>query len=306
MSNGSRFSRSREQRQKMVAQNLETKGKKGGVISSETWCPDKEGAYTFDVIPYLITKQGHPDFTEESYNVGEEYFFRRGYSLHWIDRKPYVCPKETFGMKCPICEARAKLEYGSDEEKLLRTKRNVLYVTRMKGESEYKILDWGYSKFTKPLEEHLELTDDREELAFYEFEGGMTITMKVKNNIEKPNMHYLEAKAFKFVDRADLDEDIIDTVPKLDDLIKVLPYEKLLAIFKGSAETLNEVGENEVVEEVQKTVQKPVQKKESVVSKKPEKVVDVLPVRDPDDFEDATSNDDDDWGSETPEEDDGF
>lgn len=302
---GSRFKRSAEERLNRAVKHVENFRRGFSLIKKGTeWAPENEGDYEISIMPYLVTKPNHPDLRDYDYTPGEEYFYRRPYGVHRLNNKPYICPNVTFGEACPICEERKKYEKGTPEAKLFSVERWVLYAIKVKNMSDYFVFNWKYTKFTKNFDEALEMEDDKSNLIFFEFQGGKNIRFKVRTN-KDGKYHYLEAKGFKFSDRKDLPENIVDEVPQLDECIEALSYEKLKSILIGSIDSIleNEEAVTETTEDVEDVaVSKPTAKKNTLPPRKFEQKdddFDSTPATPVDEFDDVPVEDDD-FDSETP------
>ncbi len=186
------------------------------------WFKPKKGTMLIDFIPYE-TEDGGLWWEKSIYTHNDI----------GADGKAYVCLK-TSKKPCPICEARAELlrEYGKDSDivKALNAKqRQVFNVIDLDNEDEgVQFWEMSYFLFGKLLEE--ELAEDDDLLDFSNLEDGLTVKVRFKEEVFNKNK-FLKASKIDFVERDAYEEDILEDVLNLDEVVDVLTYEKLEAIF---------------------------------------------------------------------------
>ena len=188
----------------------------------------------FDIIPYEVTNPNHPNKTEMLDNI----WWNSPFKVHkniGVNDESVVCPT-TFGKKCPICEyfAKRKKEGAEwDELKMLRPSNRALYAVIPKDHKKYEekihIFDMSTFLFEELLIDETLENDDYE--SFADPEAGYTL--KVRWSAESFNGNaFAKAKRIDFADRDEqYDENIIEEVPKLDELFKLLSYEAINAKF---------------------------------------------------------------------------
>jgi hypothetical protein len=208
----------------------------------EIFNPDK-GRIMFDVLPYVVKDENHPD-REEEFNIaidGEEWY-RRPFTIHrniGPDNDVAVCPG-SIGEKCPICEYRKKLSTEADTEDEVKalwkdTKPRVIYlvvpVDAKKWDEVVYIYDNSPHVFQKKLNDELE--DKPEYEVFYDpTEEGYTLNVRYtkestgKYTYSDPSRIDFEKREKGFDEYPD---EFIDNLPNLDDIIKdsVMPYKEL-------------------------------------------------------------------------------
>ena len=221
----------------------------------ELWKPDKEGTFLIRILPYEVTKPGHPD----NIAVGK-YFYRRPYFVHFDvggSGRAIICPR-TFGQPCPICEEVRRLsseDYEKNKKIIneIKGKEQDLYAVILPKEDPEKIFlfDWAHSKFTLLLKKKIAKADP-EILGFAAADGGMVLkvtTVEANFNSKKfvttdevgANIEFLPGKSL-----ANLSDEILDAVPKLDDLLECPSYDEIEALFHGGGnEDANESGEGD-------------------------------------------------------------
>lgn len=207
---------------------------------------EKKGKFLIDIIPYEVTKPGHPDEVEPG-----DIWYKRPFFVHFgigTAEKAYICPRSV-GQKCPICEYRERLmKEDFDEHKevidALKPRVRVLYNVRVLNSSKYdedKVYLWqiAFANFQKQL--NTEIREGEEEWAdFPDPEVGYTLKVRfVEESFQ--GRKFLQADRIDFIERDEpIPDEILEQAYPLDDILKVLPYEKLEEIFWESADTLPE------------------------------------------------------------------
>jgi len=237
---------------------------------------EKKGKVTIDILPYEVT-QKHPDEVEPG-----EIWYKRPFWVHYkigVDENAYICPRSV-GQKCPICAYREKLineDYEGNKEVIdaLKPKLRVLYAIRVLNNPNYeedKVYLWqiAYANFQKQLDR--EITEGEEEWAdFPDPDNGYHLRVRFVEETFN-GRKFLKADRIDFIERSEpIPDELLDQVPQLDDLLKILPYKKLEKIFwEGEdAPVSMEEGQDEEAEE--KPSPKPKAKVEEVVEEEEEK-----------------------------------
>lgn len=221
----------------------------------EMWEPDKKGEYFLRIVPYMVTKPGHPD----NRPVGS-WHYRRPYGAHWNvggSGQAVVCLRDTFKQGDAICDKVRELsdeDYDANKDAIghLRSRRNCIFlVIDVKNDpTKVKIFDWSYSKFAKELEKKL-LMAEAEHLDFANANGGWVLKLIVvedayqgrkyltvlegsKDGSVCPGIEFLPAKNF-----TDLSDELLDQAEriKLDDILIITPAEKIAELFNAGGET---------------------------------------------------------------------
>lgn len=162
------------------------------------------------------------------------------------DNKYVICPR-TNKKPCPICEYRAKLKKDGGDEALIKDLapqvKDIMNVWCGSKEG-VKILEFSNANFRDALEKEIREGKD-EWYDFPELEGGYTLNVVFSEDTFAGNK-YLKATRFDFVERKDLPEDILDKVADLDEIISILPYDKLEALaFSDASDAHDEPQERE-------------------------------------------------------------
>lgn len=194
-----------------------------------------------DIIPYNVTDEKHPDRDPDNdVAMPGTLWYRRPIKTHVVgtgsDRETIICPK-SIGKKCPICDYQEKRrKEGADKEeiKTLYPRSRSLYAViplGVKG-TEEKVYLWDMSDylFQNLLNEEIEI--DPTNAAFPALEDGKTLKLRLRwTSIGKDSKPFPEVRSIRFEDRDPYKESILDEVPNLDEILKILPYEKIEAKF---------------------------------------------------------------------------
>jgi len=236
-----------------------------------------------DIIPYKVGK-GNPYADEGELHWERTFFVHRGIGP---EQNNYVCPRRTADKKCPICEHRTKLmkdpEADEDLIKDLAPKERQLFnivdtKDRDKGVQIWDISFWLFGKALDALRDNADEDDDYE--AFADLEGGMTLKCAVEEKRFSGNTYYEVINIIFKPRREDYDEDMLDKSNCLDEVVKILPYKELKAIFLQTEDEDNDEDDEDNNDD-------------------DEDFEDAVPDKDNDD-----DDDDEDWGDEDEEGDD--
>jgi len=200
--------------------------------------PEDMREIELDFLPYEVTDPNHPD-KDLQYDVATKgsLWYRRPFKVHknvgtGDDSATIICPRSIGkGKPCPICEhreKRAKEGADKDEIKELYGKPRGLYVAipfDIKGYEEVPTV-WDVSTylFQDVLNDEMELDEANRD--FPSLEEGKTAVMKLKWKAYKKG-GYHEVRNISFEKRDPYDEAILDEVPNLDEMFKVLSYKEI-------------------------------------------------------------------------------
>ena len=192
----------------------------------------QEGARRIDIIPYRVSK-GNPYADAGTLHFERTYWAHRGIG---VDENSYVCPKKTTGAPCPICEARAKLAKDPDADEdalkdLAPKERQLFNVIDLDDRDRgVQVFDVSYHLFGKRLDKEVKSEPDE-----YEFFADLREGLSLKLGVEEGTFGgggYYEVATIGFKARKEqYGDDVLDQVYDLDAMLKVLPYDKLKAIF---------------------------------------------------------------------------
>lgn len=220
------------ERTKKHANNSQNKSNNSSFLNApeggvEFWFPEEEGDIVLNILPYIITKDNHPDgtITGESFAVGDPWY-RRPYGLHFNvgpNKKKCLCPKFTFGKHCPICDEVQKLcnDYEANKELIgaIRVKKYCLFNATVGESKKIRVFDWSYSKFAEVLEKEITKAKDPGAAGFAMLEDGRALEVRIVED-KFGGKVFLKTDRIDFSKRPTIPESVLEKCPKLDDLLK--------------------------------------------------------------------------------------
>lgn len=237
--------------------NSEKKGKGGSFLAFDWkgkkvkfWKPKERGDYRIDIIPYKIASKNHPD-CKRGASIGDEVysldFFTHGYV--GAGQVTVLCPKETYGKACPICEQAeiALREHGKESKEYgsLKPKHRVLYnvVNPDDENEEIMLFEETFAFFEQELNKFAGNRGRRkggEFVRFADVSEGLTVVFTAEENKfnGKPFFKY---NSWDFEERdKPHSKSIVDAAYALDDYLVVKSYDELKEILYGSEEAEDE------------------------------------------------------------------
>ena len=203
-----------------------------------------------DFLLYEVTNPQHLDRkVENGVAVEGSYHYRMPYWCHkmvGVNNETVTCLK-MFNKPCPICEYHAEIrksEEASEEEKNKFAAKNwVLYVVipidHDSYEEEMYLFNFSHWNFQLQLKEELE--EKPKFRRFPDLENGYTVDVRFGKGTFKGGKPFPKATRIDFMEREDANgnsyaypQDILDEVPKLDDLLIVKSYDELYTMIHGS------------------------------------------------------------------------
>lgn len=197
-----------------------------------------------DIMPYVVTCDNHPDRDEEyGIAVKGELWYKRPFWLHrsvGSDNQSIVCPSSV-GKPCPICEYRAQLlkegaKWDDDTVKALKPSMRNLYVVIPKNNKNYPEEPhiWDISQFLFQDKLNEEIQENEEYETFPDLEEGYTLRIRFAEGSFGTNK-FAEVSRIDFIEREKpYDESILEKIPSLDDVLEILPYHTIEAMFFGN------------------------------------------------------------------------
>ena len=231
----------------------------------------------FDIMPYLVTDAKHPDRDTdfEIATKGEEWY-RRPFRIHrnvGTNNEPVVCPT-SFGLKCPICEARIKrISEGADKEErdAMKTFDRCLYVVIPKKSKDFEekphIWDFSYHNFEKLFRDEIE--EDPDNGCFSDLEGGLTIKVRFSSKTLRGGKPFAQAAKVEFLTRElDYEESIIEEIPNLDEVLTCKSYKEIENLwFELDTEETEEEAKEAPEEEAEEAKEAPEEEAEEAKEK---------------------------------------
>jgi len=198
--------------------------------------PEPGGRASLDFLPYRVTDPNHPDKIESAeVAVKDSLWWKRPYKTHrniGAGNDTCVCLK-SIKKKCPVCMARAELmKKGADKEETdaLKSSDRVLYavvpLNNKKFEEVPHIWDMSWWLFEKLLQQELEEEPDNR--IFPDLDEGLTLKIRFESREIAKSKPFADASRIDFIEREEAySEDILEDVPDLDKVLKILSYKEL-------------------------------------------------------------------------------
>lgn len=217
---------------------LDLKSKKVGFYKIKE---EKEGRNIIDIIPYVIQSDNNPILFDKRSNLKKgkiSYLVR--FSVHkniGVNDETIVCPKETFGKPCPVCEERWKLyeQKQIDLVKKLNCSDRALYWVRdpKNNPDEVLIFDQSCFYFEKEMTSAARAIGDEQPVSFASIKNGKSVVfLGVETEIGKNK--WIKPKSFTFIDRKlPVEEAHVEKTFDLSDYLVVRSYEEISALFFG-------------------------------------------------------------------------
>lgn len=215
----------------------------------------KTGTMSIDILPYVAGK-GNP-WADQGVIHYERTYFR--HDRIGANGDSYVCPLKTAKQRCPICEHRARLmknndgdEESEEEIKALAPRQRQLFnVIDLKAPDKgIQIWEFSYHSFGKVLDARIRSADEEDDWdIFFREEGGFYLRVGFGEE-SFGGFNFNKAESIDFKPRKeDLDADITDETHCLDDLLQIVDYDKLKAIFLETADEKKSKKDDEDAEE---------------------------------------------------------
>ena len=219
--------------------------------------PKPSSKVRLDFLPYKVTDPKHPDRDDElGIAVPGSLWYKRPFKIHrnvGVNDATIICPT-SFGKPCPICEYRKKrLKEGAEKQETdaMKASRRTLYavipINDPDNEEKIHVWDMSWWLFQKLLNEELE--DNPEYGAFPDLEDGYTLRIRFSSDSIGKGDPFARASNIQFIPREDAyDEDILKNVPNLDEMVSVLSYEQIQAMFFEEEEVISDESTEELEE----------------------------------------------------------
>lgn len=197
-----------------------------------------------DFLPFEVTSNRTvPDTPKRDYDLEKgDLEWHRTIFVHrnvGPEKKPALCPR-TIKKACPICEERQALmdsDYETNKKLIGDLKpqhKDLMYVIDLDNEKDgIKIFEHSYANFRDKLENELREQNEDELYDFFQLEDGKTMKVRFLEEEFQKNK-FFKADRIDFHKRNDYDEKILDDLPDFEDMLVVLPYDKLQKMFWGA------------------------------------------------------------------------
>lgn len=194
----------------------------------------KVGKAKLDIIPFVAGK-GNPNADEGMLWWERTFFVHRNIGPN---QAVVICPARTLEKPCPICEARQRLLKQDEPEEAdgLKPKEWVIVQLRDRNDKEkgIQLLPFSFHRFVDKVHEMANSGDADEKYdEFWHPRGGKLIRVNWgEDSAGDRGGKYVRAKTVIFEDRPDLKEETIDSGYCLDDLLIIMEYKKLKALYE--------------------------------------------------------------------------
>lgn len=197
-----------------------------------------------DILPY-ITKT-NPYVEPDCLHYERTYFMHRQIGA---DRRDYVCPNRTANQRCPICEHVRTMPDGTEEEhkaiiSMLPKQRQLwLAIDLEDKEKGVQLWEYSYHNFGKMLRARLDADEDEEHIYFHDpAEGSSMRILFEEDRVGEKGRPFFKAISVEFKKRKDAyPDELIESLPCLDDLLIIHTYDELEAILHHEPEGPAEV-----------------------------------------------------------------
>ncbi len=206
----------------------------------------------FDIIPYVVKDEAHPDRNDEfEIAIPGTQWYRRPFKTHrniGADNSAVICPK-SIGKKCPICEYREKLlkegaNWQDDGVKALRASDRNLYLIVPLGHNKYdeKPHVWDISQHLFQTKLNDELEEQPDNAGFPDLEDGLTLKVRFSEEVFGQNK-FADTSRIDFEERdKQYGASYIDKMPCLDEVLDVKDYVTLERMFMQGDEDAGKDG----------------------------------------------------------------
>lgn len=210
---------------------------------------DEAGLFKLRILPYTVSERAidhrfaDPGFDHYEYS----YWVHAGIGLDGASK--HCCLRECFKKKCPVCDYLASLDrWGMDKDlyNSLRPKQRQLFAILNLDDKDKGVQILETSFFSGPGQISLGQTIDNKVRAnrekyggFFHAEDGMALHITTKQGKAFKGKPTWNISDVEWVEAKDLDEEILDQVPSLDELPIELGYDELEELFtqKGQAKS---------------------------------------------------------------------
>lgn len=211
---------------------------------------EKAGDYSIDIIPFKITSKKHPAIKDGA-SIGDEVYSMDFWTHGNVGprKMSVICPAETWGKPCPVCEAREQIsrELGpkSKEAGDLRPKHRVIYnvVDPDDSKETIKVFEASFPLFEQGLVAMAGAKGrkkGKDYIHFGDIEEGWTISFTAVQESFNGSK-YFKFESFDLEKREEAhDKSLIKEAISFDEHIISTSYEDLAQLMTGDAEADDE------------------------------------------------------------------
>jgi hypothetical protein len=187
-----------------------------------------------DFLPYEV--KSYPLVEAGSLHYERTFFIHRQVGAARVDA---ICPKATANERCPICEhIRTLPDVTEAERKILRDmlpKQRQLWLPIDLDHKDKGVQLWEYSfhNFGKLLKAILDADEDEKFIHFHDPDAGYSMRILFEEDrVGEKGRPFWKAVSIDFKKRTEpYPDELIDSLPCLDDLLLIPTYDELEAIF---------------------------------------------------------------------------
>lgn len=233
--------------------NSKKTDKKGGQFLAFDWKDSKPkfhsikkaGDFALDIIPYKIATKRHPE-VKNGAEIGDEVYALDFWVHKYVGPKQVtvLCPKDTFGKKCPICERMEEnmRKYGPKSKEFLglKPKHRVMYnvIDPNAGNNELMLFEESFALFEQELIKAAKVKGARKGTDFIRF-ASLSEGYSVFFNVERASFEKAEFNKYSNFDFEKKEQphkkSLVNSTLALDDFMNVLPYDKLAEMLEGDS-----------------------------------------------------------------------
>ena len=203
-----------------------------------------EGMQKFNIIPFEIKSKMHPLVASGHAEVGELDIFLDFYVHRYVgpNKEAFICPKKTYGKRCPACEEMFKLYDAQDTEsaKLLKpSRRAIMNIQPLHGgrPGGLQVFEVSHFLFMKELLEEAHACTGGDDIVIYaDIEEGRVVSFRVimEDFGGKKTPRF---KSFKFEAREhQVSDALIDQALSFDDGLVLKSQEEIEKILYGGSD----------------------------------------------------------------------
>lgn len=214
----------------------------------------EEFDFRIDMLEWVATAK-HPDVILDAKNSDIKDKIKPGDIVNTLtfhvhrnigpEGKTVVCPKRTFGHKCPICEHQVEVaeENGNNwkanaVKALYPSERVAIYLVDLEGENTTQVYETGPSVFMEELEKAQARYEKKHGTMDYSsLTDGYTLEGYTSKKPLPSGGNYLQFGGFEFEKRKkQYGDKMYDELEPLENFLIVKSYEELSAILYGNDE----------------------------------------------------------------------
>lgn len=210
-----------------------------------------------DIVPYIITSSKHPLVASGSWKKDKPDYMLEVCTHKSVgpDFATVICPRETYGKKCPICDKMFEAYKAGDKKagNALRAKRRSIYnvISRNQGDTdEIMIWDVSYAWAEKRMIEAKKMEENvtGKKINHASPITGNTIAFNATLSDLTTKDPIIEPKEFRFLPRETSLVPYIEKAYPLDAMLKVHTFEELEAMLYATDDSDDEPSEREPME----------------------------------------------------------